>query len=126
MWSIITLIPLILLWFIILDENMFMSLIRNQGSRVPLIIVAIAASTSWTYGVLKRLRLYTRVLQIKLLPGRLMVSIVFFTLLLTAKAIYSWQTQNWGLLVGGIFFATFCFLLLWKLVYGHPEEKAKS
>lgn len=63
-----------------------MSLIKNEDSRIPLVIVAVAASISWTYGVLKRLY---GVLQMKLLPGRLIVSIVFFTLLLAAKAIYS-------------------------------------
>ncbi|MBO3755016.1 MAG: hypothetical protein FGF53_09120 [Candidatus Brockarchaeota archaeon] len=118
-------IPLIVLWFIILNENVFMSLIENRGFRIPLIIVAVAASISWTCGVLKKLRVYG-VIQIKLLPGRLMLSIVFFTLLLTAKAVYSWQTQKWELFVGGVFFAIFCLLFLWKLVYSHPEGKAES
>ncbi|MBO3797972.1 MAG: hypothetical protein QXS04_02475 [Thermoproteota archaeon] len=70
---------------------MFTSLIKNQGFGAALVIAASAASISWTYEVLKKLY---RVLQIKLLPGRLIISIGFFTLLLTAKAIYSWQTQN--------------------------------
>ncbi|MGQ9479590.1 MAG: hypothetical protein ACUVQ0_06240 [Thermoproteota archaeon] len=126
MRSIINAIPLIVLWFIILDENIFMSLIKNQGFRVPLFIVVIAASISWSYEVLKKLRLYTKAFRIRLIPSRLVVSIVFFTLLLVAKAIYSWQTSNWRLFVGGAFFTIFYFLIFWKRIYSRPEEKAES
>jgi len=60
------------------------------------------------------------------------MQILFFAMFVTADFLYSVQTQNWRVFIGGIIFVAFYFLVLRKMVSksieraSFPEEKAES
>ena len=130
LWSIITGVPIALLCLVVIDENVFVSIFGTLDSRLPLGIIAIALLVSWTYYTLMKLK-GVKMLQILQSPNTLLMQILFFAILMTADFLYSLQTQNWRVFIGGLVFIAFYFLVLRKMQTkeveraSFPEEKGE-
>jgi len=108
--AVISAIPVVLVWCVVLNESLYVGLFGTTSGRVPLGIMALATTISWTYWTLKRFS-EVRIVQVKWLPSVSTNSLVFVTLVFLANVIFWAQTGDSRYLLAGIVFPVFYALI---------------